>query len=350
LTITTASVSFSNTAGVTDLSGGGSTSNNGASLGSSQINQFDSTLGVLTGAAININSTRTQNIQVNSTDGPNNGNNSQVTAEGTGSSNASFSAPGTSGTAATMNASGSCTGHRLEACTGAQTTSSAATNLSGAVNGASLDSYVGSGTVALDRVASLLSATQSGPHFTGTESTQYGVTWAGSINAIYGYLLHAAPSFDGNNAVLSLDLDFGNVYQGNSASLGFSIFNLANPDRVGLDLDGISGSGNTTALFTDLAQFADLAQGLHDGFTATMDTASLGSYAASYQLGLSDADVGAAASRSNYGLLLNLKGNVIGLPSLVAADNTVPEPGALALVGVGFVGLGMTRRTRKTKS
>ena len=59
----------------------------------------------------------------------------------------------------------------------------------------------------------------------------------------------------------TLDLDFGDLHQGDAASdLAFSIFNAAG-DRVGLDLDSILGSGDKTQFFTTLTTFRGLGAG-----------------------------------------------------------------------------------------
>jgi hypothetical protein len=205
----------------------------------------------------------------------------------------------------------------------------------------SLDSYVGGGTVLATLTAPTLTATQGAGTFPGAESTTYSVDWTGKLSATYDYLLHAKGSFDGTSQ-LTLDLDFGTVFLGDSASLGFSIFN-ASGDRVGLDLDSILGSGDTAKLFTNLSLFSGLGAGSSNTFLASFDTSSLGLFSASYTLGLSDADVGASSSRfKNYSLTLNLKGEVRERQS-----NGIPEPGILGLLGIGLLGLAMGRRQRR---
>jgi hypothetical protein len=160
------------------------------------------------------------------------------------------------------------------------------------------------------------------------------VTWNGNVDATYTYLLHAAPSFASGSSINTLTLDFGTVNQNASVgSLGFSLYNLLNADRVGLDLDSYSLTAgiDTGALASNLAGFAALGQGNGSSFSATFNTANVGSFSETYTLYLSDADVGASSSRSTYQLSVTLVGNVSPVPE--------PETWAMLLVGLGLVGL-----------
>ncbi|MBA4143266.1 MAG: choice-of-anchor E domain-containing protein [Nitrosospira sp.] len=346
LLISTSSVGFTNSASVADAEGGGVSNNEGASFGTSTISQFDPNQGVLTGATINLTSTRTQSTWVQSSDGPDNGNNNQVTSSGTGSSTASISGPGLTHTfSSAINNTDSCTGARLEGCAGTSTVSAATpTNANSGVSSTSLDSYVGGGDVILALTAPTLTATQTSMQFTGVETTGYTVTWTGDVDATYEYLLHAAPSFDSSSSLLTLDLNFGTFYVGDTATLGFDLFNLANANRIGLDLDSISGTGDISTLLTSLSQFSGLSQGSGNSWAAMLDTSAAGVFSASYLFGMSDADVGAASSRFAYTLALNLTGRVDERLAPPAQVGEIPEPGILALLGLGLAGLSFTRK------
>lgn len=350
LLINTSPVSFNNSASVADSEGGGATKNNNASLGTSAISQFDSNQGVLMGTTVALTSTRTQSTWVQSTDGPNNGNNNTVTSSGTGSSTANISGPGlNSSFLPAINNNDTCAGARLGDCSGTATTSAATpTNLNQAVTSASLDSYVGNGDVTLTRTALTLSATQMDATFTGSETTQHTVTWAGDAGATYDYLLHAAPSFDSSSSMFTLNLNFGTFHVGDVATLGFDIFNLGNADRVGLDLDSIVGTGNVTTLLTNLSEFSGLTQGAGNNWLAMLDTSAAGTFNASYSLSLSDADVGAVSSRFAYNnyLTLNLTGTVDERVVNPGQVNDLPEPTTLFLIGLGLAGLGFSRRKK----
>lgn len=343
LSVSTDEVAFSGSASVTDAEGGTATTNNGASLGSTAVTQFDSSLGVLTGATLNLESSRQQTVSTTSTDGANTGPNTTATTTGSGTSTVGLSAPGVTMTSSSSSASDSCTANRRGACSDGATTASVALNQVVAVSASALDSYVGGGSVSISQTAPTLSATQGAGQFTGTESTAYMLTWAGTLSATYDYLLHAAPSFDTSGSVLSLDLDFGTVYEGDDAMLQFSLANLAG-DRVGLDLDSISGSGDTDQFSTDLALFMALLAGDNFSYTASLDTSLAGAFSASLVLGLSDADVGAESSRFAYMLTINLHGTVLERDTLEAIS--VPEPAGLALLGAGLLVLAAVRRRR----
>lgn len=345
---TSATSSFSGTASVTATGVGVKSAanlNDNAAIATVGVSQFDSATGVLVGADILLDSVRNQTIAGvgNKNNGPGR------TANGSGSSTAAFSAPGASGiftSAASLSGSGCSlamgpTG-AISCSWGPITSAAITTNGSASVNSASLNSYVGSGTANVALSLPSLQATTTlssiaGMSGSGSSST-YSVNWAGNLQASYSYLLHSAASFDGSSSIGSLTVDFGTVAQGSSASpMAFSLFNLAGTNRAGLDLDSISGSGNSTKLTTNLATFVDLAQGGSNAYSAWLDTSSVGSFNAHYMITLSDADIGASTTRSVHQLELNLVGNVAAVPE--------PESYAMLTAGLGLIGF-MARRRR----
>jgi hypothetical protein len=348
----TAAAAFDFSASVGDAEGGSATSQTNVVLGSAAVSQFNPTLGVLTGASVQLNSTRTQATQVQSTAGGGTGaGNNEVTSYGTGSSSARLTAAGVDTGFAAQTVGDSCTEKWKKECTGSPTTSAAATNGSFAAAAGALGSYVGTGTTAVGFGASSISAQQLSNVFSGTETTTSRLQWAGDAALRYDYLLHAAASFAEGGTQTVLDLDFGTVDQGSSAMLGFGLFNLAGADRAGLDLDAIVGTGDTSQLGTDLGLFDDLAAGEGNLFQALLDTSAAGDFAATYWLTLSDADIGAAESRYSYTLQLNLHGQVrdAATDGDPGTRNDVPEPGslALALAALGATGFAGRRRLRR---
>lgn len=348
LTTTSGPVAFSGSAQVS-ASGtsvaSASNSNNNASIANVSLGQFNATNGVLTGVDLQLTSNRQQTI-----DGYGYKNNGPGRdASGSGSSTAAMAAIGAAANFATAIAQtgGACslehgpTGFK-ECSWGPNSSAATSTNATASVANSNLDDYVGNGSVSASLTLPTLSATTTLSRTQGQTSgstTNYLVEWVGDLQANYSYLLHAAASFDGSSVSNVLTLDFGTITQNSTASLNFALFNLANADRIGLDLDSVNGSGDTSAFSTDLSAFAGLAQGGSQSFIANLLTANTGAFSAQYLINLSDADLGASSTRQNYQLTLNLTGNV------VAQTAPVPVPGAVWLFGSAFLAmLGVSRR------
>lgn len=312
------------------------------------VDEFNSTLGVLTGATINVTSTRTQTVSINAAGSGKS--TTSLTTSGSGSSTASISAAGVSGTFTSIGpTAASCTGTDKAGCKASVSNVDVATNGSFAVAGASLNSYVGTGNETIT-FSSTVTATQVTSTFTGAETTTTKLDWnttgkGGQVSATYDYLLHADPSFNSASKVLTLNLDFGTLYLGeDAAAQTFSIFNPAG-ERVGLDLDSFTPSGASSAFTTNLALFSGLAAGSSNSFWFDFVTSTLGAFSASYSLNFSDADVGASSSRFSFtGYRINLTGQVIERP--IVPPTSVPAPGVLGLLGSGLLALGLARRRR----
>ena len=349
LTTTTGPVAFSGSAQVTATGGqvaSATNTNNGAAVANVALGQFNAASGVMTGVDVQLDSSRIQTIS----GGGNKNNGSGRTVNGSGTSNALLLASGvTANFAPNLTQGGSGCSLAMGptgpvSCTwGPNTSAATATSTTVAADEQNLDDYVGAGSVNASLSLPTLSAistmsSTAGQAGSGSIAT-YKVNWAGTLQANYSYLLHAAASFDGSSAANSLTLDFGNVAQNSAASLNFALFNMANADRIGLDLDSVNGSGDTSSFSTDLSAFSGLAQGGSQAFIANLLTANTGVFSAQYLLNLSDEDLGASSTRHNYQLTLNLTGNV------VAETTTVPVPGAVWLFGSAMFGLlGVSRR------
>jgi hypothetical protein len=362
--VATSTAAFSGAATVSDSCGpvNATSCNDGATSGtlatmSPTLTEFDASQGVLIGTTIKVESTHTQTISGSVTNGDKN----KTTTSGTGTSSASISADGAGSAGFNLSISGNAKVPNTTGATSASfgpTATTTATTTTLAVAPGSLDNYVGDGsgtvTVALTTpTLSVNSTWASGNKNSTTSSATYTLSWNGDVTVTYDYLLHAAPSFDGSTVLPSLDLDFGYFHVGDVAGpLSFSIWNLAADHRIGLDLDSIElVSGDGGVLSTNLLPFANLGQGEAASFLAYFDTGATGyDFSASYLLTFSDANLGAAASRWMYQMTLNLSGR-LGVDNDPDPDPdpvAVPEPGLLALLGVGLTGLFVATRRRRS--
>ena len=168
LMITNTAVFFSDSANVTDVEGGGGTTINDASLGTSSISQFDPSRGVLMGTTLNLTSARTQTTQVTATAGTEtNGSNGMVTSSGTGSSTAGITAPGVSAISRALAKTLYVKTTVVVPVRAPLVTSAASTTDLAAPAVGILDEYVGLREVLIERTALTLTAEQTNDEFNG---------------------------------------------------------------------------------------------------------------------------------------------------------------------------------------
>jgi hypothetical protein len=346
------SVAFANaaTGSVSDTLTPSTATNSNLATVSLNLAKFDTGTGVLVGVALKLDSTIAYNtsIAANGIGGSNSNANASRTASGSGSVNLSASAAGATASSSTS-LGASCTGKSSNTvCTGPIVTPGTANSVG---NGTSSDlsSYVGAGTVSASLSGSL-SATAENPasgNVYGNVTFGVGLTdWDGKVTLTYSYLAHANGSFGDTD---SLVIDFGDVAEDSIvAPVAFAITNLgAASETAGLDLDSISGSGDTSVLTTDLAGFTNLGVGGLANFLALIDTAEAGTYEAEYLLTLSDANGIGVGQADNY-LTLTLRGHVIAAPPVrpLQASADVPEPTTLAVLAFSLFGVVLARRRR----
>ena len=122
-----------------------------------------------------------------------------------------------------------------------------------------------------------------------------------TINVTGSVVSHARPSVSLAQDSSTQTIDLGIFAQGSSgtdANNTFSIVNrgTANEFVAGLDIDGVSASGDATAFVTDLATSSNLAVGQTRTFTATAVTDALGAFTVTYALATSDENIPGATS------------------------------------------------------
>ena len=208
---------------------------------------------------------------------------------------------------------------------------------------ASLNGAQTVGTNALGQVFNLTYADNSALAGASNNLGSQSITVTGKV------LDHATSSLaSGSTAVLSTVLTLGTwdyaqkAWTSGSSSAGFSIYNLASQYGASLtaDLSLLSVSGTGNGFSTNLGSYADIGGGSSGQYWVTVNPTNFltsGTQSWIFTIGMSDKTGMAGATPTN---TLTVTANVI----------VVPEPGALALGGLGIGLAGWMARKRRLKN
>ncbi len=158
-----------------------------------------------------------------------------------------------------------------------------------------------------------------------------------AVQVDYSYYEHADPTLS------ATVLDFGTVTQGQLVDqLLLDIANAGGLNAANLALISIVPSGAFDAFTTDLAAFDGLAGGQSLASHWGLDTSATGSFEALFTLTFADSLPGGETGIGvrTYTRTLLLRG--------IVEPIAVPEPGALGLLGLGLITLGLRRRQTAT--
>ena len=133
----------------------------------------------------------------------------------------------------------------------------------------------------------------------------------------------------------ALEIDFGSVLLGSDQDATLSMLNVSATYRAGLDLDLLveSDLSGKFVLSGDATAFTNLATGFSEAGSVAFDTSALGTFLATYTFSLSDQD-GPSGSAS------------IGNATLTVRGIVTPEPATLALLGLGGLGMLLSRKRK----
>lgn len=152
-----------------------------------------------------------------------------------------------------------------------------------------------------------------------TAGTGKGVADGNDIVTVNATVLaHSNATFSNSLDQDALTIDVGTYVVGTGTHIAnAAVFNRESVAgfTAALDVDSVSGSGDTAQLSVNLTPTSNIAANANAPFTATLDTTALGDYSATYTITVSDENLSGATAGPS--LTLTLNGHVV---ATVAAD------------------------------
>jgi fibronectin-binding autotransporter adhesin len=151
----------------------------------------------------------------------------------------------------------------------------------------------------------------------------------------------AVASYTAGSPTTSWLIDFGSLNQASGTSaIGFSLYNIVQTSGYTADLALLTitnGTSNTNSITTNLTAFNTLAAGSSNPWQAFIATGNLGTFQNTYTLSFKSSNNGTVyADDTPQTLTLTVQGVIV-----------VPEPGAMALAGIGVALIGWVASRRR---